>query len=259
MRIEACIFDLFGTIVPVSRMADYYGTLDAVPARLGIDAAVFRREWDATYRERNDGRLPTLEANVVEICARLGEKARPAEMTASLAPFRSLIRETLNPKPESEALLRELARRGYPLGLISNCNPDVPGLFRSGPLASYFRETIFSSEVGMAKPEPGIYLEMIRRLAVRPEACLYVGDGHGRELAGAGAVGLITALLDNGQPDGYVFDQDTTADYELADLGAALGLLAKLERENRPFEGPVQRPAPASPETAPGISSARRA
>ena len=70
---------------------------------------------------------------------------------------------------------------------------------------------------------------MVRRLEVSPEACVYIGDGHGQELAGARSLGLITALLDNGQPAGYIFNRDTSADFELAGLGEVLGLLARLE------------------------------
>ena len=36
---------------------------------------------------------------------------------------------------------------------------------------------IFSCEIGLLKPDPEIYLDMARRLAVDPAACLYVGDG----------------------------------------------------------------------------------
>ena len=35
---------------------------------------------------------------------------------------------------------------------------------------------VFSVEVGMCKPDPGIYAEACRRLDVRPDECLYVGD-----------------------------------------------------------------------------------
>ena len=229
MKIQACIFDLFGTLVPVSRKSDYYGSLAAVPQRLGMDEAAFRREWDATYLQRNDGTLPTLEANVRAICTSLGAAAEDAEIASALGPFRRLMRETLRPKPESAGVLQEIARRGYPLGLISNCNPDVPELFRRGPLASHFRVAVFSSEAGAAKPAPGVYLEATRQLGVEPRACLYIGDGHGRELAGAAAVGMVTALLDNHQPDGYIFDRDEAAAHALAGLSEVLPLLDALE------------------------------
>jgi len=226
--IRACVFDLFGTLVPVSRLTDYYGTLASLSAALGIPEAAFRAEWDATYRERNDGRLATLEDNVRLICARLQVRAEDDEIIRGLVPFRELLRATLRPKPESEEVLREIAERGYPLGLISNCNPDVPAVFRAGPLARHFHVALFSSEVGAAKPDARIYAQMIARLQVEPAACLYVGDGHGREMAGASRAGMVTALLDNGQPDGYIFDRDESADHELRNLREVLPLLDAL-------------------------------
>jgi len=223
-RFAACIFDLFGTLVPLSRRSDYYAALAVVPERLGLDAGAFREGWDASYRERNEGRLATLEDNVLEVCRRLGASSPPAAVTASLIPFRRLLDETLQPKPESAAVLDEISRRRFALGLISNCNPDVPALFRRGALASRFHAALFSSEAGVAKPRPEIYVEMARLLGVAPGDCLYIGDGHGRELAGAAAVGMTTALLDHGQPDGYIFDRDETGDFLLASLTDVLGI-----------------------------------
>lgn len=225
MPLRACIFDLFGTLVPISRLAEYDGRLIAVARAIGADPQVFLREWVATHRERNTGLLPTLEANVREICRRLACGAGEGAITRSLEGFRALVAETLRPKPESEEALAELRRRGLPLGLVSSCNPEVPARFRAGPLARYFDEMIFSCEIGLLKPDPAIYLEMARRLKVVPADCLYVGDGHARELAGAAAVGMTTVLVDYDATGGFIWDRDEQADHRIRDLREVWGLL----------------------------------
>jgi putative hydrolase of the HAD superfamily len=135
------------------------------------------------------------------------------------------VQRTLTPKPESAEVLSKLSRRGLPLGLISSCNPEVPHRFRAGPLARYFGELIFSCEVGMMKPDPAIYLEMARRLQVAPHDCLYIGDGHAKELAGASAVGMTTVLVDYDATGGFIWDRDDRADHRVRDLREILPIL----------------------------------
>jgi putative hydrolase of the HAD superfamily len=224
-KFRACVFDLFGTLVPTTLAGEYHGSLREGAAVLGIDEADFAREWHATYAERNRGTLETLEANVREVCRRLGIAADEAAIVRSLEPFRRMTAEALEPKPESEELLARLRALGYPLGLISNCNPEVPGLFRRGPLAPFFDAMLFSSEMHVMKPEPAIYLEMTRRLGVPAEACLYTGDGHERELAGASAVGMTTVRVEYDLPGGFVWGRDERADHHVIDLREILPIL----------------------------------
>jgi putative hydrolase of the HAD superfamily len=49
---------------------------------------------------------------------------------------------------------------------------------------------VFSSEVGLRKPDPAIYLFACERLGVEPSDCLYCGDGAYRELTGATELGM---------------------------------------------------------------------
>jgi len=44
-------------------------------------------------------------------------------------------------------------------------------------------------------PDPHLFRAVAERLAVDPAACLYVGDGGGRELTGSTAVGMHAVLL----------------------------------------------------------------
>jgi putative hydrolase of the HAD superfamily len=47
----------------------------------------------------------------------------------------------------------------------------------------------------MKKPDPRIYLLATEQLAVRPEECMYVADGVGRELEAAAEVGMQPVLI----------------------------------------------------------------
>jgi putative hydrolase of the HAD superfamily len=63
------------------------------------------------------------------------------------------------------------------------------------PVAPLLDACVFSVEVGMCKPDPAIYAEACRRLGVRPQECLHVGDGGSHELTGADEVGMTAGRL----------------------------------------------------------------
>jgi putative hydrolase of the HAD superfamily len=49
---------------------------------------------------------------------------------------------------------------------------------------------VWSFEVGLAKPDPEIYIEAIRRLQVDVSETWFIGDGMHEELSGAERAGL---------------------------------------------------------------------
>ena len=57
-------------------------------------------------------------------------------------------------------------------------------------LAARVHCAVFSFDVGLAKPDPAIYLEAAGRLGLAPAATVFIGDGAGHELNGATQAGL---------------------------------------------------------------------
>ena len=57
-------------------------------------------------------------------------------------------------------------------------------------LAEWFDAALFSFEIGLAKPDPAIYLEAVECLGAEPADALFIGDGGDDELAGAERAGL---------------------------------------------------------------------
>ena len=58
------------------------------------------------------------------------------------------------------------------LGLISVCSEEVPAAWPETELAGLFDAETFSSECGLVKPEPEIYLRTARALGVEPRRVL---------------------------------------------------------------------------------------
>jgi putative hydrolase of the HAD superfamily len=101
--------------------------------------------------------------------------------------------------PESGCrTLAALRDRGYELGLITN-RDNVERFYElldEVALAPYFDMILASGEVGIRKPEPGIFFAALDRLAGTPERSLYIGDNYWADVVGAQRAGLAPVLLD---------------------------------------------------------------
>jgi len=95
--------------------------------------------------------------------------------------------------PASVAVLRHLSNRGVKLAVVSNCFAEDVEAWPACAVASCVDVSIFSFEIGVAKPEPEIYAEALRRLNAEGRHALFVGDGGDDELLGAERAGLRAA------------------------------------------------------------------
>jgi HAD superfamily hydrolase (TIGR01549 family) len=94
--------------------------------------------------------------------------------------------------------LAELRARGYSLGLITN-RENVErfyGLLDVMDLRPLFDMTLASGEVGVRKPEPGIFDIALARMGAMAGQSIYVGDNYWADVLGALQAGLTPILLD---------------------------------------------------------------
>ena len=90
--------------------------------------------------------------------------------------------------------LRKLGDLGYTLAVVSN-TMRTPGamlrrvLERYG-LLSCFAHTAFSDELGVRKPDPAIFLGVLRALGASPTDAIHVGDDALLDVDGARAAGM---------------------------------------------------------------------
>lgn len=189
--IRAVIFDLFETLVtelnqPVRRAG-------SLASELGLDAIAYRRAWRVRRPEIVLGSC-SFEDVLRQIVVELGGVAHDAVLD-HLCAERVAQKTAVLSRVEPEILntLSELRRRSLRLGLITNSfAEDVRGWDQS-PLHELFDATVFSFLVGLAKPDPAIFVAACETLDVKPEDALFVGDGSDDELAGAAQAGVATA------------------------------------------------------------------
>lgn len=196
-RFDAVVFDLFGTLVPEFSRSDFVASVRAAADVLGVDREAFERGWTETAHGRQTGAFPGgVEENVRAIVAGLGgEEPDDGTLAAATATRTALYDRWFHPRDGSLEILGELRAKGYPVALVSMCAPDTPDRWRASEMAPLVDIAIFSSETGLRKPDPEIYLAACEGLGVEPRRCVYCGDGAYGELTGATAVGMTAVLI----------------------------------------------------------------
>jgi putative hydrolase of the HAD superfamily len=94
--------------------------------------------------------------------------------------------------PGAGAVLAELARRGYAVGIASNFDRRLRAVVAGLPELAPVGPIVISAEVGWRKPAPKFFAA----LGVVPDEVLLVGDDFENDYAGATAAGLRAVLLD---------------------------------------------------------------
>jgi HAD superfamily hydrolase (TIGR01549 family) len=94
--------------------------------------------------------------------------------------------------------LEELGIRGYRLGLLTNrLNVErLHDLVKQLHLQDYFDLVLVSGEVGIQKPDPGIFAIALERMGAEAGASLYVGDNYWADVVGSERAGMTPVLFD---------------------------------------------------------------
>lgn len=186
--IKAILFDLYETLVTERGTTPVRAS--SLGDALGLDPTAFRPIWKKLRFRVVRGELSFARA-LTDIGVQLGIAVDPSvvrEICAGRVREKAALFQQIN--PEVVTVIHRLRDQGLRLAVVSNCFAEDVAAWPSCAVAPWFDATVFSFEVGAAKPEPAIYLEAARRLCVRPVEALFIGDGGDDELLGAERAGL---------------------------------------------------------------------
>jgi putative hydrolase of the HAD superfamily len=127
--------------------------------------------------------------------------------------------------PEVHEFLQELKTAGYKLALLTNFDhtPHINKVLAEHNLREYFDVIMVSEETGYKKPEKEIFDEMARRLSLRSDQCIYIGDHPEKDWKGAHGAGWRALLIQRkGEIDRLHLDFE-------ADLKAGAGKIPGLD------------------------------
>jgi len=195
MKYKAVIFDLFGTLVDNFITSEYLQVLKEMSDVLHAPVEGFSKLWRDSFYQRTDGTHQTHEQSIMLICRELKVNCTAEQLKQASQIRLDYSLRTLVPRPDVIPTIKKLKSMGYKVGLISDCSPETPLIWPKTPLEGLFDVTIFSCQVLLKKPDPRIYRLACERLGVKPEECLYIGDGSSTELTGALKAGMHPVMI----------------------------------------------------------------
>lgn len=147
-------------------------------------------------------------------------------LAAGIVAYRKAKTANMILYPHIKFVLTELLRMGLKLGVIS----DAPRLQAWTRLAEVGLHTIFNAvitwdDTGIRKPNPEPFLAVLKKLEVKPEESIMVGDWAERDIYGAKEVGMITVFAKYGDAFGTKI---SGAHYEIEDPLELLDIVKKL-------------------------------
>ena len=187
---------------------DFYDTLARIEGRIalsrqriaeacGIEYDRFQGQWRETLADRTVGRLGTLEDELDGMLRALGTSC-DADVLRELAEGeRAAWVDGVRLYADTIPTLEVLRARGFATGLVSNCTSQTIGVLAHHQLDRYLDTLVLSCEVGLAKPDPGIFLAAAERLKLDARDCAFVADGAGGELDTARDLGMYAVLVEN--------------------------------------------------------------
>lgn len=158
--IKAIIFDCFGVLVGQG-FAETYRQAGGDPIK------------DRAFIEEMLG-----SANLGIISYEDMRKMVAGQLGISREAWIENIKRSERPKPDLLTLAAKLKDEGYKLAILSNANKGTLQRKMTKEQLAVFDELIVSAEVGMLKPDEGIYLLAAERLAVSPDECVFIDDSE---------------------------------------------------------------------------------
>ena len=248
--LRAILFDLGDTLLdfePMDTRAVFergarttYDYLKRKGCRLPSFEHYCRRQYSAVRWRYLWSKLTGREFNGYRLLKRLADQYRFQDHEASLNRLAWLwyqpLVEHASIEPELLSTLSVLASRGFKMGVVSNTFVPADVLdrhLRLTRLLRFFPVRIYSSEVGVRKPDRRIFEIALQRMRVEPNETLFVGDIVKTDIRGARRAGMRTALK---QPWCAGHDR-LTSDHVISRIADLLDLVG---------EGPGRTPVDAS-------------
>jgi putative hydrolase of the HAD superfamily len=237
-KIKAVLFDFIGTLTELIgfslEKAEDKMLRSLIENGYNIDNKSFVNAYkkaDQKYRDIRYGQLieVTNAIWVSDAMNSLGFDTMPEDdgIRAAIDVFFEDYIKALKLRPHVTPVMQKLSE-SYKLGIVSNftCASVIHVGLTKLKIFDYFDVVLVSDAVGWRKPSPNIFQEALRRLNVKGEETIFVGDTPAEDIQGAKNVGMRTVFI----PSQFnsVYDMRKVVqqpDYIIENLGEIIGIL----------------------------------
>ena len=209
---KAIVFDLDNTLIDFLRMKRLCceAAIDAmISAGLKMDR---KKGWQTFYQLYKEHGFENQKI-FQKFMKKVHGKIDYGIMASGTVAYRRVKEGLLYPYPNVVPTLDELRKR-YKLAILTDA-PKIQGWIRLAAMKIYdkFDIIVTFDETKATKPSPKPFLYVLKKLKLKPEECLFVGDSLIRDIAPAKKLGFKTAFAKYGgscettkvKPD-YVLD-----------------------------------------------------
>lgn len=88
----------------------------------------------------------------------------------------------------SKQVIEELSKH-FPLVLVSNFYGNVEAVLSDFDIRKYFQDIVESAVVGIRKPDPEIFMLGVKKLGLKPEETLVIGDSYKKDILPSESIG----------------------------------------------------------------------
>ena len=128
--------------------------------------------------------------------------------------------------PEVVETLKELRKRGYHVGLITDSDNDyLRAHLEALGILNLFDSITTSEEAGFFKPHPKVFEIALKKAGVKGEEAVYVGDNPLKDCVGARQVDMVSILLDKTGEKRELWGE---CEFIISDLREVLDIVSEL-------------------------------
>ncbi len=222
--IKAVVFDLDNTLMDFMKMKRR-SIEEAIPAMIDAGLSITQEEAnhviDDIYKEQGIEYQKVFDVFLQRVLNRMDYKI----LSAGIVAYRRAREAALTPYPHVYSTLNKLLKMGIKMGILSDA-PAKEAWLRLAQLNFHHivDAVVTFEDTGERKPSAAPFKMVLKKLQVKPEEALMVGDWAERDIVGASNIGMKTAFAKYGD----TFETDVhNADYELGDISQLIDIIIK--------------------------------
>ena len=220
--IKAVVFDLDNTLMDFMKMKRR-SIEEAIPAMIDAGLLITKEEAnkviDEIYKEKGIEYQQVFDLFLQRVNNKIDYKI----LSAGIVAYRRAREAALIPYPHVYSTLNKLLKLGILMGILSDA-PVKEAWLRLAYLNFHhiFDVVVTFEDTGVRKPDAAPFLAMLKKLEVKPEEALMVGDWAERDIVGAKNVGMKTAFAKYGDTFNT---KKHNADFELNDISELIDII----------------------------------